>query len=152
MDDDEMGGLPPEEEGELCLPAIEAGINFIYLTAPTTDDNRLPKVVRHASGFVYYVSITGITGTKSADAAEVAKSVERIKRHTDLPVGVGFGIKTPDQAAAIARVADAAVVGSALVGIIADNRDENGVPLPGTKDKVLELVGALAGGVRAARG
>ena len=144
--------LPPEEEGELCLPAIEAGINFIYLTAPTTDDNRLPKVVRHASGFVYYVSITGITGTKSADAAEVAKSVERIKRHTDLPVGVGFGIKTPDQAAAIARVADAAVVGSALVGIIADNRDENGVPLPGTKDKVLELVGALAGGVRAARG
>ena len=144
--------LPPEEEGELCLPAIEAGLNFIYLTAPTTDDKRLPKVVKHASGFVYYVSITGITGTKSADAAEVAKSVERIKRHTDLPVGVGFGIKTPDQAAAIARVADAAVVGSALVGIIADNRDENGVPLPGTKDKVLELVGALAGGVRAARG
>jgi tryptophan synthase alpha chain len=144
--------LPPEEEGELCLPAIEAGINFIYLTAPTTDDNRLPKVVRHASGFVYYVSITGITGTKSADAADVADSVARIRRHTDLPVGVGFGIKTPEQAAAIARVADAAVVGSALVGIIAENRDENGQPLPHTKDKVLNLVQELAGGVRGARG
>ena len=143
--------LPPEEEGELCLPAIKAGINFIYLTAPTTDDARLPKVVRHASGFVYYVSITGITGTKSADAGDVAASVARIRRHTDLPVAVGFGIKTPDQAAAIARVSDAAVVGSALVGIIADNRDPSGVPLPGTKDKVLDLVKALAAGVRAAR-
>lgn len=143
--------LPPEEEGELCLPAIKAGINFIYLTAPTTDDARLPKVVRHASGFVYYVSITGITGTKSADAGDVAASVERIRRHTDLPVAVGFGIKTPDQAAAIARVSDAAVVGSALVGIIADNRDPSGAPLPDTKDKVLDLVQALAAGVRGAR-
>jgi tryptophan synthase alpha chain len=143
--------LPPEEEGELCLPALKAGINFIYLTAPTTDDARLPKVVNHASGFVYYVSITGITGTKSADAGDVAASVERIRRHTDLPVAVGFGIKTPDQAAAIARVADAAVVGSALVGIITENRDAAGAPLPGTKDKVLDLVRALAAGVRAAR-
>ncbi len=143
--------LPPEEEGELCLPAIEAGLNFIYLTAPTTDDKRLPKVVKHASGFVYYVSITGITGTKSADVGHVADSVARIRRHTDLPVAVGFGIKTPDQAAEIAKVADAAVVGSALVQVIADNRDENGAPLPGTKDKVLELVGALADGVRGAR-
>ncbi|MAO54892.1 MAG: tryptophan synthase subunit alpha [Rhodospirillaceae bacterium] len=143
--------LPPEEEGELCLPAIEAGLNFIYLTAPTTDDKRLPKVVKHASGFVYYVSITGITGTKSADAGQVGEAVARIRRHTDLPVAVGFGIKTPDQAAEIAKVADAAVVGSALVQVIADNRDENGAPLPGTKDKVLELVGALADGVRGAR-
>tara|TARA_R110002073_G_scaffold72895_2_gene178459 strand:- start:19 stop:675 length:657 start_codon:yes stop_codon:yes gene_type:complete len=143
--------LPPEEEGELCLPAIKAGINFIYLTAPTTDDARLPKVVRHASGFVYYVSITGITGTKSADAGDVAASVARIRRHTDLPVAVGFGIKTPDQAAAIARVSDAAVVGSALVGIIADNRDPSGAPLPDTRDKVLDLVKALAAGVRGAR-
>ena len=132
-------------------PAIEAGLNFIYLTAPTTDDKRLPKVVKHASGFVYYVSITGITGTKSADVGHVADSVARIRRHTDLPVAVGFGIKTPDQAAEIAKVADAAVVGSALVQVIADNRDENGAPLPGTKDKVLELVGALADGVRGAR-
>lgn len=143
--------LPPEEEGELCLPAIQAGINFIYLTAPTTDDARLPKVVKHASGFVYYVSITGITGTKSADAGDVAASVARIRKHTDLPVAVGFGIKTPDQAAAIARVSDAAVVGSALVGIIAENRDPSGAPLPGAKDKVLDLVRALADGVRGAR-
>jgi len=143
--------LPPEEEGELCLPAIQAGINFIYLTAPTTDDARLPKVVKHASGFVYYVSITGITGTKSADAGTVAASVARIRKYTDLPVAVGFGIKTPDQAAAIARVSDAAVVGSALVGIIADSRDPSGAPLPGTKDKVLDLVRALADGVRNAR-
>lgn len=143
--------LPPEEEGELCLPAIQAGINFIYLTAPTTDDARLPKVVRHASGFVYYVSITGITGTKSADAGDVAASVARIRKYTDLPVAVGFGIKTPDQAAAIARVSDAAVVGSALVGVIAENRDPSGAPLPGAKDKVLDLVRALADGVRNAR-
>ncbi|PIW28075.1 MAG: tryptophan synthase subunit alpha [Rhodospirillales bacterium CG15_BIG_FIL_POST_REV_8_21_14_020_66_15] len=143
--------LPPEEEGELCLPAIAAGLNFIYLTAPTTDDARLPKVVRHASGFVYYVSITGITGTRSADAADVAASVARIRKYTDLPVGVGFGIRTPDQAAAIAKVADAAVVGSALVDVIAENRDAAGAPLPGTRDKVLDLVKALAGGVRGAR-
>jgi len=143
--------LPPEEEGELCLPALKAGINFIYLTAPTTDDARLPRVVQHASGFVYYVSITGITGTKSADAGDVAASVARIRKYTDLPVAVGFGIKTPDQAAAIARVSDAAVVGSALVGIIAENRDPSGAPLPGTKDKVLDLVKALAAGVRGAR-
>lgn len=143
--------LPPEEEDEFCLPALAAGLNFIYLTAPTTDDERLPRVVQNASGFVYFVSITGITGTKSADAGEVAKHVARIKSHTDLPVGVGFGIKTPDQAAEIARVADAAVVGSALVNIIAENRDDEGKALPETAHKVLDSVAKLAGGVRNAR-
>ena len=113
--------LPPEEEGEFCIPALEAWLNFIYLTAPTTDDARLPRVVEHASGFVYFVSITGITGTKMAAASEVASHVARIKDSTELPVCVGFGIRTPDQAAEIARVADGAVVGSALVDIVAAN-------------------------------
>ena len=142
--------LPPEEEGELCLPAIKAGVNFIYLTAPTTDDARLPRVLEHASGFVYFVSITGITGTKSADASDVERHVARIRRHTDLPVAVGFGIKTPDQARGIAGVADAAVVGSALVNVIAANLDDAGRALPGTAAKVLDLVKALAAGVREA--
>ena len=143
--------LPPEEEGELCLPAVEADLNFIYLTAPTTNDGRLPRVLQNASGFVYFVSITGITGTKSAEASEVAGHVSRIRKFTDLPVGVGFGIKTPEQAAEIARVADAAVVGSALVNVIAAGLDENGQPLPDTGAKVLDLVRDLAGGVRSAR-
>ena len=112
--------LPPEEDEELCVPALKTGVNFIRLATPTTDDKRLPAVLRNTSGFVYYVSILGITGTRSAGDAEVKKAVERLKRHTDLPVAVGFGIKTPEQAAAVARVADAAVVGSALVSRIAD--------------------------------
>jgi tryptophan synthase alpha chain len=143
--------LPPEEEGELCLPSIAAGLNFIYLTAPTTDDARLPRVVEHASGFIYFVSITGITGTKAAAATDVAAHVARIKRHANLPVAVGFGIRTPDQAAEIARVADAAVVGSALVDVITANLDEADVAQPGLADKVLALVRELAKGVRAAR-
>ena len=146
-----MVDLPPEEEGELCLPALKAGINFIYLTAPTTDDARLPRVLQHASGFVYFVSITGITGTKSAATADVARHVARIRRQTDLPVAVGFGIRTADQAKDIAGVADAAVVGSALVGVIKDNLDADGAPLPGTAAKVLDLVRSLADGVRAAK-
>ena len=144
--------LPPEEEGELCLPAIKAGLNFIYLAAPTTDDERLPRVVEHASGFIYFVSITGITGTKSVVAKDVAGHVARVKRHTKLPVAVGFGIRTPDQAAEIARVADGAVVGSALVDVVAKNLDANGKAVPGLAQKVLDLVGSLAQGVRGARG
>ncbi|MEE8333750.1 MAG: tryptophan synthase subunit alpha, partial [Alphaproteobacteria bacterium] len=113
--------LPPEEENELCVPALEAGINFIFLTAPTTDDGRLPRVMERASGFVYYVSITGITGTASAAASDIVVACKRLKLHTDLPIAVGFGIKTPKQAAEVASIADAAVVGSALVNIIASN-------------------------------
>ena len=143
--------MPPEEEGELCLPAIEAGMSFIFLTAPTTDDARLPRVLEHTSGFVYYVSITGITGTKSAAIGDVRAAVERLRRHTELPVAVGFGIKTPGQAAAVAAVADAAVVGSALVDTVADNLDEAGKPRPGLAAAVLALVGDLARGVRGAR-
>ncbi len=143
--------LPPEENEEMSLPAVKAGLNFIFLTAPTTDDARLPKVVEHAGGFVYYVSITGITGTSSAAATDVRDNVARLRRHTDLPIAVGFGIKTPAQAAEIARVADAAVVGSALVDLVADNLDGSGSATPGLADKVLEAVSKLAEGVRSAR-
>src|SRR3546814_912223 len=115
--------LPPEEDEELCLPALAAGVNFIRLATPTTDDARLPKVLTNTSGFVYYVSIMGITGTSSASASDVSGAVARLKRHTDLPVAVGFGIKTPAQAAEVAAAADAAVVGSALVARIAANLD-----------------------------
>ena len=138
--------LPPEEDEELCVPALKTGVNFIRLATPTTDDKRLPAVLRNTSGFVYYVSILGITGTRSAGDAEVKKAVERLKRHTDLPVAVGFGIKTPEQAAAVARVADAAVVGSALVSRIADRAAGNGAA-----EDVLGLVRQLAAGVRGAR-
>jgi tryptophan synthase alpha chain len=107
--------LPPEEDAELCLPARAAGLNFVRLATPTTDDRRLPRVLENTSGFVYYVSITGITGAAAADAAAIAPEVARIKRQTDLPVCVGFGIRTPEAAAAIAGIADGAVVGSAIV-------------------------------------
>ncbi|MDB5503831.1 MAG: tryptophan synthase, alpha chain, partial [Tardiphaga sp.] len=107
--------LPPEEDAELCLPAMKAGLNFIRLATPTTDDKRLPAVLANTSGFVYYVSITGITGSGSADSAQVGAAVARIKRHTDLPVCVGFGIRTPEAAHDIAQHANGAVVGSALV-------------------------------------
>ena len=143
--------LPPEEERELCLPALKAGIQFIYLSAPTSTDARLPAICRNASGFLYYVSITGITGTRSAEAASVEKAVTRIRRHTDLPIAVGFGIKTAEQAAAIARVADAAVVGSALVETVRANLDAAGKATPQCAKAVLSLVGELASGVRGAR-
>jgi tryptophan synthase alpha chain len=143
--------LPPEEDAELCLPAIAAGINFIRLATPTTDDRRLPTVLTNTSGFLYYVSIAGITGTRSAGADDVTAAVRRLKAHTDLPVAVGFGIKTPAQAASVARVADAAVVGSALVGRIADHLDAEGRAKPGLVDAVLGLVRELADGVRGAR-
>ncbi len=130
--------LPPEEEAELCIPALEAGLNFIFLTAPTTDDERLPRVLENASGFVYYVSIIGITGTTSAAASDIEKAYKRLKKHTDLPIAVGFGITTPEQAAKVASIADAAVVGSALVKIIA----EEGA------SAALNFVASLAKGIR----
>jgi tryptophan synthase alpha chain len=111
--------LPPEEDEELCIPAQKAGLNFIRLATPTTDDNRLPKVLQNTSGFVYYVSITGITGAAAAEATDVGPEVARIKSQTDLPVIVGFGIRTPETSQAIASVADGAVVGSAIVSEIA---------------------------------
>lgn len=146
-----MVDMPPEEDEELCLPGLEAGIAFIRLATPTTDDDRLPMVLRNTSGFVYYVPITGITGTTSAAAADIEAAVKRLRRHTDLPIAVGFGIKTPDQAAAVARVADAAVVGSAIVSKIAENLDETGIALPQLADSVLDLVNGLAEGVRGGR-
>jgi tryptophan synthase alpha chain len=133
------------------VPAINAGLDFIRLTTPTSDDARLPVVLRRASGFVYYVSIAGITGTKSASAAAVAEAVARLRRHTSLPLAVGFGIKTPAQAAEVARVADAAAVGSALVQRIADSLDGEGRAKPGLVEAVLGDVRALADGVRGAR-
>jgi len=141
--------LPPEEDEELCVPALKTGVNFIRLATPTTDDRRLPAVLRNTSGFVYYVSILGITGTRSAGDAEVKEAVERLKRHTELPVAVGFGIKTPEQAAAVARVADAAVVGSALVSRVADRVAAGGAG--NAAEEVLGLVRQLAAGVRGAR-
>ncbi len=143
--------LPPEEDAELCLPAVAAGLNFIRLATPTTDAARLPAVLRNISGFVYYVAITGITGTRSAAEAEVAAAVEHLKAATDLPVAVGFGIRTPDNARAIARVADAAVVGSAIVSTIRDSLDADGRATPATLDRPVALVGALAEAVRTAR-
>ena len=143
--------LPPEEDDELCVPALKAGLNFIRLATPTTDDKRLPAVLANTSGFVYYVSITGITGSATPDTNKVAAAVERIKRHTVLPVAVGFGIKTPEQAAAIAGAADGAVVGSAIVGAIADELDAEGKPRAGGAARVLAFVRTLSDGVRSAR-
>ena len=142
---------PIEEEDELALPAKAAGIDFIQLVAPTTTDERLPKVLSRASGFVYYVSITGITGTRSAAAGDVARAVARMRRHTGLPIAVGFGIREPKQAAEIARVADAAVVGSALVSAVAAQLTAKGRAKPGLAKNVLKLVASLSRGVRAAR-
>lgn len=143
--------LPPEHDDELCVPALATGVHFIRLVSPTTDDARLPTVLENTSGFVYYVAITGITGTKSADSDRVGKAIARLRAHTDLPLAVGFGIRTPDQAAAIARSADAAVVGSAIVDTIARSLDDTGHAGAKTVEKTLSLVRDLAAGVRAAR-
>jgi len=143
--------LPPEEDEELCLPALKAGFNFIRLATPTTDDKRLPAVLQNTSGFVYYVSITGITGAAAPDAAKVATAVARIKRHTKLPVCVGFGVRTPEQAYAIAQGADGVVVGSALVEAVRTNLGADGKATRQTVTAVAELVRALGAGVRAAR-
>ena len=133
--------LPPEEDAELCLPAQAAGMNFIRLATPTTDDKRLPKVLQNTSGFVYYVSITGITGAAAAQATDVGPEVARIKAQTDLPVIVGFGITSPEAAKTIAGVADGCVVGSAIVKLIGE-----GKPVA----EVLQFVKSLAAGAHAA--
>ena len=140
--------LPPEMDDELCLPARDAGIDFIRLATPTTDDRRLPAVLRHASGFVYYVSIAGVTGTAAPDAGNVASAVARIKRHTDLPVAVGFGVRTAEQARAIGSGADGVVVGSALIGALAGTL-EDGRATAGSVSAVTDLVSEIASGVRA---
>jgi tryptophan synthase alpha chain len=142
--------LPPEEDNELCIPALKAGLNFIRLATPTTDDNRLPAVLANTSGFVYYVSVTGITGGASADSKVVGDAVARIKRHTDLPVCVGFGIRTPDAARAIAERADGSVVGTALVDALRGSLDAEGRATAKTVNAVSELAAALAQGVRSA--
>lgn len=143
--------LPPEEDEELCLPARARGLDFIRLATPTTDDRRLPAVLRNTSGFIYYVSVTGITGQKAAVAERVAPEVARIKGHTALPVAVGFGIREPQQAAEIAGIADAAVVGSALVDIVTRHLDEDGRPTDALVPAVHAKVRALADAVRGVR-
>jgi tryptophan synthase alpha chain len=142
--------LPPEEDDELCLPALRAGLNFIRLATPTTDDRRLPAVLANTSGFVYYVSITGITGTAAPDPGKVAGAVGRIKRHTELPVAVGFGVRTAEQAAAIASGADGVVVGSALVSALENTLDADGRATAKSVRAVADLVADLARGVRGA--
>lgn len=136
--------LPPEEDDELCLPAMAAGLNFIRLATPTTDDARLPEVLKNTSGFVYYVSITGITGSAAPQKQAVADNIARIKNHTDLPVCVGFGIRQPQQAADMAQIADGAVVGSALVDLIGEALENGGDPVA----PVLALATSLAQGVK----
>jgi tryptophan synthase alpha chain len=143
--------LPPEEDEELCLPALKAGMNFIRLATPTTDDKRLPAVLVNTSGFVYYVSITGITGAAMADPAKVTAAVARIKRHTKLPVAVGFGVRTAEQAAVIAAGADGVVVGSALVNALKASLDRDDKATAKTVTAVVNLVAELARGVRSAR-
>ena len=143
--------LPPEEDEELCLPALKVGLNFIRLATPTTDDKRLPKVLTNTSGFVYYVSITGTTGAAAPDTARVTAAVTRIKRHTKLPVAVGFGVKTAEHARAIAEGADGVVVGSALVEALRQSLDANGKAGSGTVKAVTALVSTMAKGVQAAR-
>jgi tryptophan synthase alpha chain len=142
--------LPPEEDAELCLPAMKAGVNFIRLATPTTDDKRLPKVLQNTSGFVYYVSMTGVTGGTIANYDAVGEAVARIKRHTDLPVAVGFGVKTAADAAAIAKGADGVVVGSSLVDRVRLSLDADGKATEKTVSAVTSLVAELAAGVRQA--
>ena len=143
--------LPPEEDDELCIPALKAGVNFIRLATPTTDDKRLPAVLNNTSGFVYYVSITGITGSAAPDANKVAAAVSRIKRHSALPVAVGFGVRTAEQARMIAQGADGVVVGSALVDVLRASLDKDGKATPLTVKAVADLVADLAQGVRGAK-
>lgn len=143
--------LPPEMDEELCIPALKAGINFIRLATPTTDDKRLPKVLQNTSGFVYYVSMTGITGSALADTGKVAAAVKRIKGHTDLPVCVGFGVKTAEQARIIGANADGVVVGTAIVNAVANVLGPKGEKTADPAEAVATLVSGLSQGVRSAR-
>jgi len=140
--------LPPEEDEELCLPAIKAGLNFIRLATPTTDDKRAPTVLRNTSGFVYYVSVLGITGTKAPDLNSVERNVTRLKGHTKLPIAVGFGVRTAEQARSIARSADGVVVGSALVNAVKASLGPSGQATADTAPAVHRLVSEIAQGVR----
>lgn len=140
--------LPPEEDSELCVPALTAGLNFIRLATPTTDEKRLPKVLTNTSGFVYYVSVTGITGSAIADYGKVGAAVARIKGHTHLPVAVGFGVKNADTAEIIARSADGVVVGTALVEAVRASLDASGKATAGTVEAVAAKVRDIASGVR----
>ncbi|MGL4635740.1 MAG: tryptophan synthase subunit alpha [Beijerinckiaceae bacterium] len=140
--------LPPEMDAELCLPALKADIAFIRLATPTTDDKRLPAVLKNTSGFVYYVSMTGITGGAIADYSKVNEAVARIKRHTPLPVAVGFGVKTPENAAAIAAGADGVVVGTALINALKSTLDSENRATPSSVSAVTDLVSSLANAVR----
>jgi tryptophan synthase alpha chain len=143
--------LPPEEDAELARPARAAGLDLVRLATPTSDEARLPAVVNHASGFIYYVAIAGITGTRSADAAAVRAAIERLRKFTKLPVAAGFGIKNPAQAADVAKAADAAAIGTVIVDRLALNLDPDGRAKPGLVDAVLADIRALAAGVRTAR-
>ncbi|MDR4308784.1 tryptophan synthase subunit alpha [Chelatococcus sambhunathii] len=143
--------LPPEEDEELCIPALAAGLAFIRLATPTTDDARLPAVLKNTAGFVYYVSIAGVTGAATPDFNVVSSAVARLKKHTSLPVAVGFGVKTPEHAAAIAAGADGVVVGSALVDAVRSSLDGEGRATAKTVSAVTDLVSALAAGVRRGR-
>jgi tryptophan synthase alpha chain len=140
--------LPPEEDQEFCIPALDAGMNFIRLATPTTDDNRAPKVFRNTSGFVYYVSVLGITGTKAPDLKSVQANVNRLRKHTSLPICVGFGVKTAEQARQIAKDADGVVVGSALVSAVEKSLTNAGKATPDTAKAVHALVSEIAQGVR----
>jgi len=142
--------LPPEEDKELCLPALDAGLNFIRLATPTTDEERLPVVLTNTSGFLYYVSVLGITGTKAPDITDVSQAVAKIKAHTDLPVAVGFGVRTSEQARAIAKGADGVVVGTALVDAVKNSLDEAGAPTSRTAKAVHDIVRDLACGIQKA--
>ncbi len=143
--------LPPEEDDELCIPALKAGLNFIRLATPTTDDKRLPAVLNNTSGFVYYVSITGITGSAAPDPGKVSAAVGRIKKHTDLPVAVGFGVRDAASARVLAAGADGVVVGSALVEAVRKSLDKDGKAQAHTVKAVADLVSELAEGVRSAK-
>jgi len=139
--------LPPEMDVELCLPALKAGLDFIRLATPTTDAKRLPAVLQNSSGFVYYVSMTGITGASLADMSNIGVAVDAIKQHTDLPVAVGFGIKTPEQAAQIAKIADGVVVGSALITALAASLDTRDYQRDDSVTAVSDLVRGLRAGL-----
>ena len=142
--------LPAEMDEELCIPSTQRGLNFIRLATPTTDDKRLPRVLTNTSGFLYYVSINGITGMAAPDPDDVARSVAHIKAKTDIPICVGFGVRSAEQAEAIGRAADGVVVGTALVNAVADSLDDNGLATGSTVSAVTSLVAELAVGVRAA--
>lgn len=144
--------LPPEEEAELAAPARQHGIHVVRLIAPTSDDTRLPRLLEGAGGLIYYVAVAGITGAKGAAAGDIGQAMTRLRQRTDLPIAVGFGIKTPAEAAAVAGTADAAVVGTSIVQKIEDNLDAEGTPGAGLADKVLDFVRELADSVRATAG